>query len=226
MTLRTRSPPSANATLATVSWVTRDAPGGSCAPPIRSSPTPTRPCRTSSLPPSDYRAPYSDSSITPPSRTPPSQARPHAQRVLEQLRADGPAVVRACPRTPPRVDFSGQNTLAAWVHRRQRRRSGLRVPQHPRRRSPQPRPSTAWSIRSCTAAARCPKAKAPTPNAATPERESRLWVKAADNVGPAIRGANSGCMSAGSRGGHLRVPRLPGSQAPLVCLPLLPGTGP
>jgi hypothetical protein len=109
----------------------------------------------------------------------------HARVVLEHLRADGPPVV-VMPEDTTELDFSGQNTLALGpigngggqgyechntlaVDPRTREIKGL-VDQilHLRRRVPEG---------EGTAAKR-----------SHPDRESRLWVKAAANVGPAPPG--------------------------------------
>ncbi len=88
-------------------------PGGSCAPPIRSSPTPDKALpHRSSLPPRIYRAVLR--LVNHPAVTHAALLRVHAQRVLEALRADGPAVV-VLPEDTTELDFSGQNTLRAWV---------------------------------------------------------------------------------------------------------------
>ncbi len=168
--------------------------------------------------PKDYRAVLR--LVNHPAVTHAALLRVHAQRVLEQLRADGPAVV-VLPEDTTELDFSGQNTLALGsigngggqgfechntlaVDPHSRAIYGL-VDQILHRRR------------------KVPKGEGTDAKRRHPERESRLWVKAADNVGPARGPTLGACLR--SRGGHLRVPRLPGSQPPLVCLPLLPEPG-
>ena len=144
--------------------------------------------------PKDYRAVLR--LVNHPAVTHAALLRVHAQRVLEQLRADGPAVV-VLPEDTTELDFSGQNTLAALGPSATAafRASSATTPSPS---IPTAAPSTAWSIRSCTAAARCPKAKAPTPNAATPSVRAACGSKPPTTSGRRPR-ANSGCMSAIAR---------------------------
>jgi hypothetical protein len=130
--------------------------------------------------PKDYRAVLRLANS--PRLTHPVVLRAHAHAVLQCLRADGPPVV-VLPEDTTELDFSGHNTLALGpigngggqgyechntlaVDPRAREIYGL-VDQilHLRRRAPEG---------EGTAARR-----------AHPDRESRLWVKAAANVGPA-----------------------------------------
>ncbi len=133
--------------------------------------------------PKDYRAVLR--LVNHPAVTHAALLRVHAQRVLEQLRADGPAVV-VLPEDTTELDFSGQNTLALGsigngggqgfechntlaVDPHSRAIYGL-VDQILHRRR------------------KVPKGEGTDAKRRHPERESRLWVKAADNVGPAPEG--------------------------------------
>jgi hypothetical protein len=133
--------------------------------------------------PKDYRAVLR--LVNHPAVTHAALLHAHAQRVLEQLRADGPAVV-VLPEDTTELDFSGQNTLALGsigngggqgfeCH------NTLAVDPHTR---------AIYGLidQILHRRRKVPKGEGTDVKRRHPERESRLWVKAADNVGPAPAG--------------------------------------
>lgn len=134
--------------------------------------------------PKDYRAVLRLANS--PELTHPVVLQAHAQAVLQHLRDDGGPAVVVLPEDTTELDFSGQNTLALGPIGN----GGGQGYQCHNTLAIDPRTREIFGLvdQILHLRRRVPEGEGTAARRSHPQRESRLWVKAAANVGPAPPG--------------------------------------